>query len=131
MDMAKTAETQEQLFSRLWETYGHCCWVHTLNNAAACAAALVFGKGDFTRTLSAVVSCGWDTDCNGASLGSVMGALYGAKAIPEANHRLFVCPDFSIVQSSSRRDHPFCGWSLCFADDTGGASGRCTAENCD
>lgn len=84
MDMAQTAETQEQLFSRLWEAYGHYNWVHTINNAAACAAALVFGKGDFIRTLSMVVSCGWDTDCNGATIGSVMGALYGAKAIPEA-----------------------------------------------
>ncbi len=83
VDIARTAATQEELFQRLWETFGHYHWVHTNNNAAACAAALIFGKGDFTRTLSAAVSCGWDTDCNGATIGSVMGAMYGAAAIPD------------------------------------------------
>ena len=26
---------------------------------------------------------GWDTDCNGATAGSVMGTILGAKALPE------------------------------------------------
>lgn len=81
MEIARTSRTQEEMFERLWASFSYS-WVHTNNNAAACAAALVFGKGDFRATLSAAVSCGWDTDCNGATLGSIMGALYGAAAIP-------------------------------------------------
>ncbi len=83
LKLADAAKTEENLFAALWKAFGHYNWVHTNNNAAACAAVLAFGKGDFTRTVAAAVSCGWDTDCNGATIGSVMGAMYGAKAIPE------------------------------------------------
>lgn len=83
LKLANAAKTEERLFDALWKAFGHYNWVHTNNNAAACAAVLAFGKGDFTRTVAAAVSCGWDTDCNGATVGSVMGAMHGAKAIPE------------------------------------------------
>ncbi len=26
--------------------------------------------------------CGWDTDCTGATAGSIIGAMHGAKALP-------------------------------------------------
>lgn len=39
---------------------------------------------DFKKTISTTVMCGWDTiDCNGATAGSIMGALRGIKGIPE------------------------------------------------
>ena len=31
--------------------------------------------------MSLAVRGGWDTDCNGASVGSVIGALHGARAV--------------------------------------------------
>ena len=34
--------------------------------------------GDFTRTIGLAVEGGWDTDCNGATAGSVFGAMHGA-----------------------------------------------------
>lgn len=58
--------------------------VHTINNAAAVAAALLWGDGDFTRTIGLAVQAGWDTDCNGATAGSAFGAMHGAGALPEA-----------------------------------------------
>ncbi len=57
--------------------------VHTINNAAACVAALVLGAGDFHRSVTFSVMCGWDTDCNGATVGSIVGAMLGADGIPE------------------------------------------------
>lgn len=81
--LAHKAESEEALYASLWEAFGHYHPVHTNNNAAVCAAVLIYGKGDFTRTVAAAVTCGWDTDCNGATVGSIMGALCGADAIPE------------------------------------------------
>lgn len=62
--------------------YGHYNGVHTINNAAVVAAALLWGNGDFTRTIGLAVEGGWDTDCNGATAGSVFGATFGAGALP-------------------------------------------------
>jgi len=46
-------------------------------------AGLVYGNLDFSKTISIAVMGGWDTDCNGATAGSILGALLGAKKIPE------------------------------------------------
>jgi ADP-ribosylglycohydrolase len=64
--------------------YGHYSWVHTIPNAAIVAAGLLWGDGDFARTVGLVVQAGWDTDSNGATAGSVYGALHGASALPPA-----------------------------------------------
>lgn len=52
-------------------------WVHTLNNAAIISTALLWGAGDFRRTLGFAIAAGRDTDSNGATVGSVLGALHG------------------------------------------------------
>ncbi|MBD3243458.1 MAG: hypothetical protein GF331_22905 [Chitinivibrionales bacterium] len=51
-------------------------------NCAIIAAGLLHGKGDFARSLCLCVCGGYDTDSNGATLGSILGAMYGARAIP-------------------------------------------------
>ena len=58
--------------------------VHTINNACYVVLSLAHGNGDFARTVGIAVECGADTDCNGATAGSILGATLGADAIPEA-----------------------------------------------
>ncbi|MET7393333.1 ADP-ribosylglycohydrolase family protein [Dactylosporangium sp. NPDC005572] len=72
----------EGVVDTLYERHGHLHWVHVRNNAALVAAALAHGGGDFERSVCAVVSGGWDTDSNGATVGAVTGALAGAAALP-------------------------------------------------
>ncbi|MFI6289848.1 ADP-ribosylglycohydrolase family protein [Streptomyces sp. NPDC051018] len=57
-------------------------WIHTVPNAAVITAGLLYGSGDFTRTIALTVRGGLDTDSNGATAGSVAGVLCGASAIP-------------------------------------------------
>lgn len=57
-------------------------WVHTISNAEIVAAALLWGAGDFGRTICLAVQTGMDTDCNGATAGSVAGLMLGAAALP-------------------------------------------------
>ncbi|WP_073948011.1 ADP-ribosylglycohydrolase family protein [Streptomyces kebangsaanensis] len=57
-------------------------WIHTVPNAAVLTAGLLYGEGDFTRTLALTVRGGLDTDSNGATAGSVAGVLTGAAAVP-------------------------------------------------
>ncbi|MCM8817446.1 MAG: ADP-ribosylglycohydrolase family protein [Candidatus Omnitrophica bacterium] len=56
---------------------------HSLNNAALTIAGIFYGKGDFTKTISLTVMGGFDTDCTGATAGSLLGAIIGADNIPE------------------------------------------------
>lgn len=73
----------EAVVDAIEQRYGHLHWVHVLNNAALVVAALVYGAGDFERSITAVVSGGWDTDSNGATVGSITGALTGASGLPQ------------------------------------------------
>lgn len=83
VDMALGTDDPLELVERLWNAFNHYSPVHTINNAALVAASLVFARGDFNTAVAVSVLGGWDTDCNGATVGSIMGALLGAKALPE------------------------------------------------
>ncbi len=82
IDLGRSGLSSEQALDRLQEEYGHLHWVHVLNNAALTAYALTASGGDFATAITTVVTGGWDTDSNGATVGSICGALAGAKALP-------------------------------------------------
>lgn len=82
--IARAADDSLDLVSRVWEAFKHYNAVHTINNTALVAAALVFARGDFQTAITTAVLGGWDTDCNGATVGSIMGAVLGGAALPEA-----------------------------------------------
>ena len=54
--------------------------VHTINNAMICVYALLMGGMDPDRTVELAVSCGYDTDCNGATAGAIAGLVRGQRA---------------------------------------------------
>jgi hypothetical protein len=58
----------------LWERYGAYHWVHAINNTALVAAAL-WTFDDYSSAICGAVQGGWDTDTNGAAVGSVFGSL--------------------------------------------------------
>ncbi|WJV49377.1 ADP-ribosylglycohydrolase family protein [Streptomyces flavofungini] len=74
----------DAVVDRLHAEFGGYHWVHVVPNAALLAAALTHADGDFTASITRVVSGGWDTDSNGATAGSVAGLLAGRPdALPE------------------------------------------------
>ncbi len=75
--------TADEATGRVLSEFGHYHRVHTISNAAIVAMALLWAEMDFSRAVGLAVAAGLDTDCNGATVGSVMGAMLGAKAIPE------------------------------------------------
>ena len=76
-------EMWEQTWERIDAEYGSYHPVHTINNAAVVLMGLLHGDADLGQAISIAVMGGWDTDCNGATAGSVMGALVGAEAIED------------------------------------------------
>ncbi len=56
--------------------------VHTIPNAMIVVAALLWGESDYEKTLGYSVMAAMDTDCNGATVGSIIGMICGASGIP-------------------------------------------------
>ena len=80
-DVAAAAQEWEPVVDALYERHGNLHWVHAINNTALVAAAMCFFDGDFDAAICGVVQAGWDTDTNGAAIGSIFGAMLGAGGI--------------------------------------------------
>ncbi len=85
LDLRHRGATYEQAldFVRVkWNEEQPHAWCHTISNASIVAIALLWGKGNFETTICMAVMPGFDTDCNGATAGSVVGVMLGAAALP-------------------------------------------------
>ncbi len=51
-------------------------------NSAYVALGLLYGNGDFTRSVNIAARCGQDADCNPATVGGVLGVMNGYSSIP-------------------------------------------------
>ena len=69
-----------KIHSRWDEHEGHD-WCHVLSNIEIVTAALLYGGGDYTKTVCRAVQTGFDTDCNAATAGSVIGMMKGISAV--------------------------------------------------
>lgn len=73
----KTAEwVQDTIHSRFQESFGYD-WCHVIPNAMIVCAGLLYGEGDFTKTMDFCLCAAFDTDCNCATAGSVIGMACG------------------------------------------------------
>lgn len=52
-------------------------------NIAFVIIGMLYGDGDFGKSICTAVNCGDDTDCTGATVGALFGILRGRKGIPE------------------------------------------------
>lgn len=52
-------------------------------NAAYVLMGILYGEGDFEKSLTIALRCGQDNDCNASTVGGFLGTMYGFDAIPE------------------------------------------------
>ena len=59
---------------------GNC---HIIPNAAVVVLSLLYGEGDYSKTVCISCMCGWDTDCNAGNVGTIAGVVAGLDKIDE------------------------------------------------
>ncbi|WP_044269706.1 ADP-ribosylglycohydrolase family protein [Bacteroides timonensis] len=72
-------------------------------NSAYILIGLLYGRGDFFRTIDIATRCGQDSDCNPASAAGILGTMLGYSGIPEywmKNLREAEDIDFAFTSSS-------------------------------
>ncbi|MFI9380794.1 ADP-ribosylglycohydrolase family protein [Kutzneria sp. NPDC052558] len=72
----------EKCLDDLHARHAGMSWVHTVNNAGALTAAVLWGGGRFGETVGLAVQAGLDTDSIGATAGAWAGAFLGRAALP-------------------------------------------------
>ena len=66
------------------ENYGYHLYpgnCHIIPNSAVMILSLLYGEGDFSKTINICNMCGWDTDCNVGNIGAIMGVRNGLEGI--------------------------------------------------
>jgi ADP-ribosylglycohydrolase len=75
-------KTREKIAANYgYDKYGGNC--HMVPNHALIILALLYGEGDFQRSLKIVNTCGWDTDCNSGNVGCLLGIRNGLAGIDQ------------------------------------------------
>lgn len=75
-DGANGAAVIERIHA-VWDENRQHDWCHTISNAMIVTGALLCGGGDFGRSVCLAVQAAFDTDCNGATVGSIVGMMRG------------------------------------------------------
>ena len=57
-------------------------WFEAPSNVSYAVIGLLWGEGDFKKTMIYAINCGDDTDCTGATVGATLGILNGMAGIP-------------------------------------------------
>ncbi|MBQ3934896.1 MAG: ADP-ribosylglycohydrolase family protein [Clostridia bacterium] len=110
-DCYKAGKTWEQCWKKIqddWAKGARCvAWkglaanIDAKINAAYVHMGLLWGEGDFEKTMLISMRCGQDSDCNPSSSAGVLGTFYGLKKLPDKfvsalnRNTVFSCTDES------------------------------------
>ena len=78
----KSIDACRRLVASLYDEQTNYGWCHVLSNAMLVTMALLYHPDDIGAAMCAAVESGFDTDCNGATVGSILGMKCGASHIP-------------------------------------------------
>ena len=80
-DQGKNYDELTDYIDRTFDENSSFDWCHTIPNAMLVTINLLFYGHDYNAAITRTVTCGFDTDCNGATVGSIVGMMLGKSAI--------------------------------------------------
>lgn len=106
-ELAESDIPRDELRLALIERGKKYNWVHTINNATFCIASIMRFKNDFREAIAFAVECGADTDCNGATVGSILGIMLGEDGIDPYWYEVFHKAVYTSIEGYNRVDVDF------------------------
>ena len=79
----KEGKTLKEARDKVMEEVADLGFFQAPGNVAFGVLGLLYGEGDFGKTVSYAVNCGDDADCSGGFAGAVIGIILGRSNIPE------------------------------------------------
>ena len=58
-------------------------WFQAPSNIGYVVIGLLYGEGDFKKSMLTALNCGDDTDCTAGTVGAIFGLMHGTNGIPE------------------------------------------------
>ncbi len=58
-------------------------WFQAPSNIGYVVIGLLYGEGDFKKSMLTALNCGDDTDCTAGTVGAIFGLMYGTSGIPK------------------------------------------------
>jgi len=86
LDLWEKGNTYEEISNKIherWDEKNPHHWCHSISNTQIVLIGLLWGNKDFGESICKAVQIGFDTDCNGATVGSIIGVMLGMKNLPE------------------------------------------------
>jgi len=81
-DGVSSQQTLDEILRKRDRDFPSPNFTDVTQNLCTILLALLLGNGDVKKTLTLAVACGGDTDCTGATCGSILGILKGAAGFP-------------------------------------------------
>lgn len=75
VNLGRSLSGQDKAIEEIHTRYKDLSPVHTVNNLALVTWSLCSSQDDYSAAVGEAVSGGWDTDCNGATVGGLWGLL--------------------------------------------------------
>ena len=73
--LCKKCDNFKKIRAKILEDFGSDNFTDVHQNIAFMVAALLLGKGDFSKSICTAVNFGCDTDCTGATVGAILGII--------------------------------------------------------
>ncbi len=83
LDAHEQGQTWQQAREAVLKDSEDLGWFQAPANVAFVIIGWMYGEGDFGKSIRIAVNCGDDTDCTGATLGSILGIILGRDKIPK------------------------------------------------
>lgn len=77
----KEGKSLREARDKILEKFGHYNFTDCLQNIGFIILGLLYGNGDFLKTIVSSINCGYDTDCTGGTSGAIIGILLGKENI--------------------------------------------------